>query len=134
MKNSHVIFVVITAFIIGGVIGAYIEHCRFTRIVSNIEVSDQFGHVVDAYIALRDLRRGETNGAFEQLELQLDDAVVSLSLAMDKHPSVECATNYSKFLKTVANYRATYPHHNEDTNEDAVVTAALAKITKNRNH
>lgn len=123
---------VLTTFIIGVALGVYLEHRRCIHMVSDTEVSDQFGQVAETYLALHYLRTGETNGAFSQLEDRLDDAIVSLSSVMEKYPTSERATNYHKFLQTVANYRATYPYHNEDTNTDFAVAAALAKFSKGK--
>ena len=127
-------FLLCLALVLGGVIagmalGVYLENRRNIRIASNIEVSDQFNHVAQTYIALHYLRIGETNGA-SQLEDQLDFAIMSLSSVMKKYSTSECATNYHKFLHTVANYRTTYPYHSEDTNMDFAVAAALAKLSK----
>jgi hypothetical protein len=123
--------VALCALIAGGVVGFYIERTRYVHTVSNVIVTDEFGRAADAYITLNELRSGNTNAVFDNLEEELDIGVVSLSAIVKENPSIEHAKNYQNFLRRVAEYRAKYPHHNDDTNMDSMVAAALKATNEN---
>ena len=97
-------------------------------------VSDEFGRASDAYTNLRDLRSGDTNAVFDQLEGELDIGAVSLRAVIDENPQIEHAKNYHNFLLRIADYRAKYPYHSDITNMDSMVAAALAKTTNDASH
>ncbi len=117
--------------------GFYIEHIRYTHTVNNMIVSvasDEFGRAADAFTTLRGLREGDTNAVFDQLEGELDIGAVSLSKIVEECPSIEHAKNYHNLLRRIADYRAKYPHHTDDTNMDSMVSAALTKAANAAGH
>jgi hypothetical protein len=129
MKKAYVA-VALCSLIAGGMVGSYIERIRCAHTIGNMIVSDEFGRAADAYTTLNELRSGNTNAIFDNLEEELDIRVVSLSAIVKENPSIEHAKNYQNFLRRVAGYRAKYPHHNDDTNMDSMVTTALTKAAK----
>ncbi|MGA2029496.1 MAG: hypothetical protein ABSG87_05450 [Verrucomicrobiota bacterium] len=119
--------VAVCSLVAGGIAGFYIERTRYAHTVSNMIVSDEFGRAADAFTTLHDLREGDTNAVFDQLEEEIDVGAASLFAIVEENPSIEHGKNYQNFLRRIADYRTKYPHRNNDTNMDSMVTAALTK-------
>ena len=110
------------------------EHECFAHTFNNVMACDEFVRASDAFTNLRDLRSGDTNAVFEQLEGELDIGAVSLRAIIDENSQIEHAKNYHNFLLRIADYRAKYPYHSDITNMDSMVAAALAKTTNETGH
>jgi hypothetical protein len=137
MKKTTVFIIAFCALIAGGMAGFYVEHTRYVHTVNNMiasVASDEFGRAADAFTTLRGLREGDTNAVFDQLEGTLDIGAVSLSKIVEECPSIEHAKNYRNFLRRIADYRAKYPRHTDDTNIDSMVAAALMKAAHETDH
>ena len=123
MKEFLIFLLVLGALVIGALAGYFFELRRSTASHVLLEASD-------TYTILRDLRSGDTNAVFEDLESRLDNSVVSLRALLDEQPHAEHAKNYTNLLRRIADYRSAHPYRNSNSNFDEMVTAALNSVSK----
>jgi hypothetical protein len=126
MKEALIFLLAIGILIIGAFLGYFYEMQRVTTTDVTLDASN-------TYRTLRDLRSGDTNAVFETLENNLDMSVISMRAILDERPRMEHAKNYTNLLRRIAEYRSVHTHHNQDSNIDEMVTAALHSISKTNN-
>jgi hypothetical protein len=130
MKRIYIFLIGLSALAIGGIAGFYFAGHRYAHTVVYLISSYEFGRAADTFNTLRDLRAGETNRVFDALESDLDWSVISLRGILDDYPAVEHAPDYTNLVRRIADYRAVYPHRDDNTNMDASVIQVLTAIKK----
>ena len=118
------------ALAVGGFAGFYIASARYSHTATDIIASYEFNRAADVFTTLRDLRDGNTNEVFSQLEGELDLGVLSLNTILEEVPSIEYAKNYRNMFRRIEDYRTKFPRRTEDTNLDMTVSSALAGANK----
>ncbi|HLH55975.1 MAG TPA: hypothetical protein VKY92_20400 [Verrucomicrobiae bacterium] len=126
MKEAFLFLLAIGVLIIGAFLGYFYRLQRTTTIDVSLDASK-------TYTILRDLRSGDTNAVFETLEKDLDVNVISLRAILDERPQMEHAKNYTNLLRRIAEYRSVHTRHNQDSNLDQMVTAALNSVSRTNN-
>jgi len=123
---------VVAALTISAFAGFRFAFHRYGRSLTDTIASYEFLNASERFSTLRALRVGDTNAVFDDLEGQIDTSVIALRAILDDYPTVENGRNYTNLLRRIADYRATFPNHDNITNMDATVTEILTQIKRER--
>ncbi len=126
MKTYRPVFLIVIGLVIGAFAGWFTARHQFSKWATSFAAAETLPNLGDAHRALLALRRGDTNGVIEMLELRLDSEVIALSTLASDEADAKKRAGYMRALRRVRDYRATHPRKTDSPEIDRHVAASLA--------
>ena len=126
MKLSRQILIPIVALLLGWVVGLYSTQNYYDQWILRYQIRNAFSGANDRLVVLKALHDGDSKGAVESLEGQLDNQVVLLEPLL-KNSSAEPLTARNVLLMTqLRDYRAAHPRQTSRPELDRTVVRVLS--------
>ena len=126
MKSIRPFLFMILALLIGWAIGLYATQHYYEQWIGRYQTRHAFDGVNDRLIVLNPLRAGDTNGAAELLESQLDGQLLMLGTLMQNVSASELQPRQLQLLTQLRNYRAAHPRQTSQPEIDRAVAGVLS--------
>ncbi len=133
MKTIRPILFLIIALLVGWAIGLYSTQHFYDKWIRHSQTQNAFMGVNDRLTALIALHAGDTNGAAELLETQLDGQLAVLAPIIQNMPSGELQPRNLRLLTQLRDYRAAHPRKTGGPEIDQIIAGILSS-TNIQNH
>jgi hypothetical protein len=121
------------ALLLGWAIGSYSTQHFYDKWIKRYQTHMAFEGVNDRLTALNSLRAGNTNGAAESLENQLDSQITALVPILQDPATSKLQPQNFRILTQLSDYRAAHPHKSSRPDIDQIIASALSS-TNSQNH
>ena len=126
MKTLRPFLFLIIAMLVGWAIGLYATEHYYEKWIKRYRTHNAFDGVTDRFAVLKALRVGDTNGAAELLESQMDNQIMVFGAMIQNVPADQLGPWDLQLLAQLRDYRAAHPRKTSRPEVDQIVAGFLS--------
>jgi hypothetical protein len=126
MKSSRPYLLLLIALLVGWAVGLYSTQHFYDKWIRRYETHNAFEGVKRSLTALNALHAGDTNGAEEMLESQLNSHIQVLVAMIQNVPAGQLQPQNLRILTQLHDYRAAYPRKDNGSEIDKIIAGVLS--------
>jgi len=134
MKSRSSIIFALAALVVGIVIGGGGVAALCGRFTNRFIISASAAEAGTTVHILKQLRAGNTTNAVEELEMDLDEDLMTLGSFLDNPRGLKSDSPYNKTLQMARDYRIQFPHNSSSPLIDEATAKAFGLLDAQQGH